>query len=164
MHSNGRHRTHRVTATTEQVIAVIASLEHRDFSVIEVIARLPHLDRRSIIATIVAKMRQGWLQRVTKGRYRMSGARIRTRLPQAIVAEALWATLSTDPERRFKRLGELVEEAETFLDRPGVSLYHSLAPHLTDGHKHGWLERTGRHGHYAYRLAEGVIERPVMHH
>jgi hypothetical protein len=149
--------------TFEDVLAVIARMkDHEVFSIEQVRSRTPHRTYRQVLAVLRYKTKQGALDRVGPGQYRWGGVRIKTTSPKGLVAEAVWAVLFTAPKPM--RLGEIVGEAESYIGRPGVSIYGPTACVLYSWHKDGHLERTGQQGEYAYHLKPGVTERPVLRH
>jgi hypothetical protein len=113
---------------------------------------------------LTRKTTAGWLERAEPGRYRRGGINIRTKIPAAIVSEAVWAVLSTDPLRRFWRLTELVGEVEEYIGRTGYSAYDAVRVIISWWHRDGYLERRGVVHEYEHRLKEGVVNRPTTTH
>ncbi len=147
---------------TEEVLAVIASIpECLQFKTDDILGRLPLREREQIADVLCSKTRQGSLTRIGRGLYQKGGTRIKSSLPLGLVAEGVWAVLATDPERKFRRLPEIVGDAETYVGRPQVRLYHHVSSILCRWHRSGHLERTGKQREYAYRIKEGVTERPI---
>jgi hypothetical protein len=151
-----------VTACFERIAAAVSSLPHEVFTIREVRALVPEQNKNSLTAFFTIKSRAGWLERVGRGTYRRGGVRIKTFLPHSLVAEAVWAALHTDPERKPRLLREVTEDAESFVGREGVSLYSNVSHVLGYWAKTGALVRTGTRGEYRFCLNDGVKERPVM--
>ncbi|MCC6934661.1 MAG: hypothetical protein IT406_03190 [Candidatus Yanofskybacteria bacterium] len=153
---------HTPNAAYERIAAAIQAFPlGTEFSPKDIQTAAPGVPRGSIHMFVSAKHRSRWLERTARGKYRVGGVRIKTTLPMGIIAEAVWAVLFTERSRRYLRLAEITGEAEEFVGRPGVSLYHGVARTLFTWHRNGHLERTGKRREYRYRVKEGVTERPV---
>lgn len=151
---------HMPNAATERVLAVIVALGAEEFTAADIAARIPDLSVPQVRAVLSRKCAQGGLQRTGRDRYRRRGP-LRTTLPQSSVAEAIWAALFTAPRDTPLQSGDITGEAESYLGRPDVSLQRNVASTLNTWTRQGFLQRTGRRGQYAYRVAPGVTERPV---
>ena len=150
------------TGLYERIACVVASFAHEEFTHSEIQRQLPNIHPGSIRAFLAKKARSRWLERTGRGRYRQGGVRNRTTLPMGLIAEAVWLVFSTDPERRFMRLAQVVGEAESVVTRPGVSLYCQVSNVINYWHRSSHLERRGKRGEYEHRLKESVTERPVL--
>lgn len=151
------------TYLTERMMDIIRSLPSDEFSVSELHALMPDCARSSLWPALTKKVAHGCLVRSGRGRFRVVHRTKRHQnLPLGVVVEAVWAVLSTDPQRRFMSRADIVAEAEAYLGRPGVSLMRSVSGPLTYWHRDGFLERIGSRRDYRFRLREGVTERPVL--
>ena len=147
---------------TERIKEAITTFAHRPFSIQEVHEQVPDIPRHTVTSVVGRKEKMGYLERIAHGVYRdTAGICIKTSLPSGLIANALWMVLFTDPGRRFKRLAELVCEVEEYIGRENVSVYHQVSTTLSRWYRGGFLDRTGPHLLYAYRLKEGIVERPV---
>lgn len=152
---------HTPNAITERTLAVLAELEKQEFAVRDVLRREPSISYRQCYSVICHRLLTGALDKVRRGVFIQGGIRMRTRLPHAQVAEAVWAALWTSREQKPMRLAEIVGEAEAYIGRRGLSVYRTVPGILTCWFRSGHLERTGKRLEYAYRLKSGVKERPV---
>jgi len=150
---------------TERILAAIATIPTEEFGFADVYRQVSDLRVGTVRAILCFKARQGGLTRVDRGRYRKGGTKLpQQHLPMAIIAEAVWAVLYTNTERKFMRLTEVVGEAETFIGRPGVSIYFGVNGVLSRWFYDGYLERVGKYHEYGYRLKSDTTERPVCRH
>lgn len=147
------------SALLERMDAAIAKLGN-SFTISDVRRLLfPRVPRVNVTATLCKKTREGILERVGRGRYRWTGRRLTTRLPNGLAAEATWAALFTSDGKPM-RLSEITEEAETYIDR-AVSLRQNVCSLLHIWTKRDALVRTGTRGEYAYRVRDDVTEQPI---
>jgi hypothetical protein len=153
---------HTPNAPFERIAAAIRSLPHgTEFGCQDIHPLVSDLRRGTVNCFFSLKRKAGWLDQVTPGKYRIGGVLIKTTLPMGLVAEAVWAVLFTSKDQKPLRMPEVVGEAEAYVNRPGVSLYGTAGSVLRSWHRSGYLERTGNRGEYAYRLKDGITERPV---
>ena len=157
-----RGMTHVPNFATERVLAAVAAIPIEEFSPPDIHALVPDLSSVVVSQVLAFKSQQGALTRIRRGYYRKGGTKIRPqRAPLGLISEAVWATLDTDPKRKFMRLAEITGKVESFIGRPGFSAYNSVSTVLSIWYRDGHLERIGKRGEYGYRLREGIAARPV---
>lgn len=146
-----------ITHKIQEVVDICVDYEKFEITVREV-AELARLKRKEVAEIMHAKVAAGSLVRLTRGRYRIvAGTRIEQRLPAAFLAVRVFAVLDacrddllTYPELKLRL-------------KMGISTDRkSLSVILKRWYRSGCLERTGRVGHYAYRLFPHVTSRPAL--